>query len=165
MKREMNQCVLLEDLRLQLSNFYSGNIILCHQTSVPRFKHKKKHFLFRIVHRQHLGHTVPFHEKRYQGRVFCGYWLSYILLLWLVEIILSDEFPAPSHKHCFHFRKLNIMPKSAVVVKRNMSLCVSQASFRLKLSRFLWGKILLWPLSPNIVIHKKYGSLQFQSCV
>ena len=161
----MNQCVLLEDLRLPLSHFHSGNLILCHQTSVPRLTHKKHFLLLRIVHRQHLGHTVPFHEKIYQGRVFCGYWLPYLLLLSLVEIILSDEFSAPSHKHCFHFRKLNIMPKSAVVVKRNMSLCISHASFGLKLSRFLWGKILFWPLSPNIVIHKKYGSLQFWSCV
>ena len=46
-----------------------------------------------------------------------------------------------------------------------MGLCVSQASFRLQRSRFLWGKILLWTLGPNIVIHKKYGSLQFQSFV
>lgn len=127
--------------------------------------HKKIFLVVQNYAKTHLEHTILFHEKRYQGRVSCDYWLPYLLLLWLVEIILSDEFPATSQKHYFHFIKLNIVPQTAFVVKTNMDLCVSQASFRLQLSRFLWGKILLWTLGPNIVIHKKYGSLQFQSCV
>lgn len=124
--------------------------------------HKKTFPDFQNCAKTHLGHIV--HEKIYQGRVFCDYWLPYLFLLWLVENYTVRWIPRNTSKTLF-FRKFNIVPKAAVVVKRNINLCVSQASFRLQLSRFLWGKILFWPLGANIVVYKKYGSLQFWSCV
>ena len=48
-----------------------------------------------------LRTPIPFHEKRCQGRVFCEYWLLYLLLPWIGETLLSDDFPARSGKHLF----------------------------------------------------------------
>ena len=69
----------------------------------------------------HLGNTVLFHDKTRQGTVFFETWLPYLLLLWLSEPELSNDFPARSVKQPVSFRKFKDLAKAAVVNKRKMN--------------------------------------------
>ena len=51
-------------------------------------------WLFQSFVKTNLGHSVRIHEKRRSGRVFCEFSLPYLLLPWLAETDLSDDFPA-----------------------------------------------------------------------
>ena len=99
----------------------------------------------------HLGHIVPFHEKRCQGRLFSENWFPYLLLLG--ETILSGDFPAWSWKESVAFIKLQNLTK-AIALMRKMKQCVFLAVLRLKLSSFHSVKILLLPSGPNSQVHK-----------
>lgn len=71
--------------------FTGGKYCLLHQAPNPRFT--KTWFLtVSELSKYTLGYNVLFHEKRCQGRVFCERWLPYLLLPWLGETVLSDEF-------------------------------------------------------------------------
>ena len=128
----MNQCVFLAKSRLQLFSFHNEKTLL------PSGSQKHVSLRFQSSVKTLLWNDVPFLEKRRQGTVFYGCWLPYLLLLWLGEILLSDDFPAKSWKHAFYFRKLNIVNK-AVVMKRKMKY-VFLASLRLQLCSLYWEK-------------------------
>lgn len=61
MKRKVNQCVFLADLRLQMSAFTGGKSVL---PSVPNSQVHKSFLpaVSELVTR-HLGHNALFHEK------------------------------------------------------------------------------------------------------
>ena len=63
-----------------------------------------------------LGHTVPCHEKKGQGRVFFGFRMSFLLWLWLGETELSDDFPSRSGKQP-DFQKTQQLDKSYCCTK------------------------------------------------
>ena len=89
--RLFNARIILFSWVLWLLPAYTGrNYCFCHQARVPRFK-KSSFSQFQRFVKTLLGHTVPFNEKRGQWKVFFGYWLPYMLLLWLGESVLSDD--------------------------------------------------------------------------
>ena len=109
------------------------------------------------------GHYVPFHEKRVQEKVFCECWVSYLLLLWLGEAVISDDFPARSGKQPFLSENSNAWPKQLLKLKKNELVCLSwrfQAA-TLQLSQ----GILLLPSGPISQVQKNHVSHQFQSYV
>ena len=107
-----------------------------------------------------LWNDVPFLEKRCQGIVFYGCWLPYPLLLWLGEILLSDDFPAKSWKHAFYFRKLKIVNKA--VVMKNEEVCFS-CKFKAATMQLILGEILLLPKVPNSQVYKIMLSCSFRT--
>jgi len=129
----MNQCVFLAKPRLPLFSFHNEKTLLPSGSE----KHVSLHFQSSV--KTLLWNDVPFLEKRRQGTVFYGCWPPYLLLLWLGEILWSDDFPAKSWRHAFYFRKLNMVNK-AVVMKRKMKKYVFLASLRLQLCSLYWGK-------------------------
>ena len=129
----MNQCVFLAKPRLPLFSFHNEKTLLPSGSQ----KHVSLHFQSSV--KTLLWNDVPFLEKRRQGTVFYGCWPPYLLLLWLGEILWSDDFPAKSWRHAFYFRKLNMVNK-AVVMKRKMKKYVFLASLRLQLCSLYWGK-------------------------
>ena len=75
MKSKMNQCAFLAGLRLQLSCFHRWKYCFYHQAPITRFK---KHVFFQFQSCVDcLGHIVPFHEKRGQGKS----------VLWVLTVI------------------------------------------------------------------------------
>ena len=82
-EEENEPVCFLESLRLQLSSFHRWKYYFYHQAPIPRFSKQ----VFLQLQKDHvemiLGHTVPFHEKRHQGSVFCECWQPYLLLPWL----------------------------------------------------------------------------------
>ena len=105
MKRKMNQCVFLAGLQLQLSRFKRGKSYfgISPQLSVSP---KLVSLQFPNCVKTLLGNTMPFHGKIYQGRVFWECWLPYLLLPWLFETVLSDDFPTTNGKEPVSFRPL-----------------------------------------------------------
>ena len=82
-EEENEPVCFLESLRLQLSSFHRWKYYFYHQAPIPRFS-KQVFLQFQKDHVEMiLGHTVPFHEKRDQGSVFCECWQPYLLLPWL----------------------------------------------------------------------------------
>lgn len=73
---------------------FMGKILLCHQAPVPHVH--KACFLppFQSCVKKHEGQTVPLYEKRCQVRVFCEVDYHTLLLPWLTETVMSDDFPA-----------------------------------------------------------------------
>ena len=70
--------------------YTGGNYCFYHHAQVPRFR-KSSLLQFQRFVKTLLGHTVLFSEKRGQSKVFCRYWLPYMLLFWLGESVLSDD--------------------------------------------------------------------------
>ena len=70
----------------------------CHQAPICRFTKTCLPAVSKLC-KTLLEHTVPFHEKRGQERVFCECRLPYLLLLWQGETVLSDDFPERSGKY------------------------------------------------------------------
>ena len=98
-------------------------------------------------------HYVPFHEKGGQGKLFCECWMSYLLLPWLGETVLSDNFPAISFKQAVSFRKHKYMTK-IVAMKRKINQDILGAGMRLQLTSFHRRKICLLTSCPFIQVHK-----------
>ena len=96
-------------LRLQLSSFHSGKILLLPSGPLPRFT-KTCLAQFQSCVKTLLGHNVPFHEKGGQKREFCGCWMPYLCLL-ISESVLSNDFPARSDMQTVPFRKHKTKPK------------------------------------------------------
>ena len=105
---------------VELSSFCYGKKLPL--LSGPNAQAHKNMFLciFRVV-KTHLWNTVLFHDKRGQGTVFSETWLPYLLLPWLSEPALSNDFPARSVKQPVSFRKFKDLTKAAVVNKRKMN--------------------------------------------
>ena len=70
-------------------------------------------------------HYVPFHEKGGQGKLFCECWMSYLLLPWLGEAVISDDFPARSGKQPFLSENSNAWLKLLLKSKENELVCLS----------------------------------------
>ena len=100
--------------------FATGKNFLCYQAPMPRLTKYMFLCIFRVV-KTHLGNTVLFHDKTRQRTVFFETWLPYLLLLWLSEPELSNDFPARSVKQPVSFRKFKDLAKAAVVNKRKMN--------------------------------------------
>ena len=111
-----------------------------------------------------LGHSVLFHERRCQGGVLCECWLPYLLLPWLGETVLSDNFPARSYKQAVSLRKHKYVTKM-IVRKRKINQYILGAGLRLQLTNFHRRKICLLTSCPFIQVHKSTFFLHLQSCV
>ena len=95
MKGKMNQCIFLVSLRLKLSTFHWRKILLFSIRSPFTGSQNGVFLQFQSCVKTILGHAVPCHEKKGQGRVFFGFRM---LCLWLGETVLSDDFPSRSGK-------------------------------------------------------------------
>ena len=131
----------------------------------PQYPGSQKHssLKFQSCVKTVLGHTASLHEKRVQEKVFCECWVSYLLLLWLGEAVISDDFPARSGKQPFLSENSNAWPKQLLKLKKNELVCLSwrfQAA-TLQLSQ----GILLLPSGPISQVQKNHVSHQFQSYV
>lgn len=75
-----------------------------------------------------LGHSVPSYEKRGQGSVFCESWVPYLLLTWLGELVLAEDFPAWNGKlpvFFFFFLKTQKLHESCGCNKEKINQCLS----------------------------------------
>ena len=124
----------------------------CHQAQYPGSQ-KRLSWSFQAVSKTHLGHTARFHEKRCFRRVFFECWLPYLLLPWLGETVLSDNFPARSFKQAVSFIKHKYVTK-IVVMKRKINQYILGVGMRLKLTSFHRRKICLLTSCPFIQVHK-----------
>ena len=71
---------------------------------------------------------------------FCECWLPYLLLVWLDETVLSDDFTSRSGKHPIYFIKQNIMTNVVIAKKRKINQCASLENLRLQLPNLNWEK-------------------------
>ena len=125
----------------------------------PQFPSSQKHvsFLFQSCVRKHEGHTVPLHEKRCQVRVFCVCWLPYLLLPWLVETVMSDDFPARMATACF-FMKTQMFDKMCCFnEKKNEPVCF--------LGRFEAATIQLLQRENRLAIRSQFPGSQKHVCL
>ena len=139
-------------------------------------------WLFQSFVKTNLRHSVPIHEKRCSGRVFCEFSLPYLLLPWLAETVLSDEFPAELASSQFSVQSLRCVwlfetPWTAV---RQASLSITNSWSLLKLMvissnhLILCQPLLLPSIFPSIRVFSnesalcirwpKYWSFSFNIC-
>ena len=98
---------LFKDWRVEWTCVFFGQVGCCNYTgftvgmtsyTISRFTKARLPAVSKLC-KTLLEHTVPFHEKRGQERVFCECRLPYLLLLWQGETVLSDDFPERSGKY------------------------------------------------------------------
>lgn len=131
-----------------------------------QFQGSQKHVSLPIQScvRTYLGHTIPFREKRSQGTVFCECWLPHLLLPWLGETVMSNDFPARSEKWSVSLKKLKYLNKVIDVMKRKTNQVVFLAVLWLQVSSFLKGKYFFCHQVPIPRITKTCSSAVSELC-
>lgn len=147
-------------VNIQLSEGDNTNFAIRLQFPVSQ---KHVSLKFQNCVKTHLGHTIPFHEKRGQGRVFCECGLPYQLLRWLGESVVREISSLKQQADCFW--KLKYLIKAVALMKgKKNEHCVFLAGLRLHLSRFHRGNTA-FTVKSEFPGSQTHGLLQFQSCV
>ena len=89
-------------------------------------------------------------------------WLPCLLLPWLCETVISDDFPAWSGKQPVSFRKLKYLTKLFIVTKMNQGFSYSFEAVTIHPSR---GENPFFAIRPQYPGSQKHSPLKFQSCV
>ena len=77
--------------------FSRGKYFFCHQVPIPRITKTCSPDVSELC--KDMARTpCPIPWKRGQGRVHCECWLPHLLLPWLGETVMSNDFPARSEK-------------------------------------------------------------------
>ena len=101
MKRKMTNVFSWQVWGCNYPRFTVGKPFICHQATIPRFK-KNFSLQFQSCAKTLLAHNVTFDQKsdKRSGKVFCEYWLPFLLLPQLGETIQSDHNLEPDILEC-----------------------------------------------------------------
>lgn len=147
-------------LRVQLSSFQSRNTnfaIRPHSAGSQQHVYLPFQSHVKII----LGYTVPWHEKRSVESALC--WLSYLLLPWWGETVLSDDSQNEVRvKTARLFQKTQIHDQNCCLMKRKDEPVCFSGCLKLQLSRFQRGHSILVS-GPNYLFHKNLFSCSFQT--